>query len=106
MTKLNVTAWLKTAPGIVVSLLVATTMLMAFGGKVLDVFRTPARVDAVEVEVRGHHDTIQTVYRRSVGIDSIHAESHAIQEQLTTIGFILCDLAEIPATECTVGRNP
>ena len=106
MTKRTIVARLKSAPGIVVSLLVAATMLTAFGGKVFAVFRTPARVDAVEIEVRGHHDTLQVVYLRTLTVDSIHIESHAIQGQLRDIGFILCDLSDIPARDCTVARQP
>ena len=104
MTGRQVANWIKW-PSAIVATLTAAMLLGAFGGSILDVFRTPARVDAVEVGVKGHHDTLQVVYQLMAVVDSVHAESHLIQEQLTTIGFILCDLAEIPATECKVG-NP
>ena len=104
MTTRTLTARLKTWPGIILVSLTALVLLAALSGTVLDVFRTPARVQAIEIEVRGHHDTLQVVYRRTETVDSIHRESHAIQRQLRDIGFILCDLSDIPATECTVAR--
>ncbi len=104
MTPRQVAGWLKW-PGAILATLAAMVLLGAFGGSVLDVFRTPARVDAVEVEVRGHHDTLQVVYRRSAAIDSVHAESHEIQRTLRDIGFMLCEANDIPAIECKVG-NP
>ena len=106
MTTRQVAGWFKTVPGIVVVVLTALALVAGLGGSVVDVFRTPARVHAVEVEVRGHHDTLQVVYRRTETVDSIHQESHAIQRQLRDIGFILCDLSDIPARDCKVARQP
>ena len=110
MTTRTLTARLKTWPGIILVSLTALVLLAALSGTVLDVFRTPARVQAIEIEVRGHHDTLQVVYQRVTRADSVlsevHTESHVIQEQLRDIGFILCDLSDIPATECKVARQP
>ena len=100
MTTRQVAGWFKTVPGIVVVVLTALALVAGLGGSVVDVFRTPARVHAVEVEVRGHHDTLQVVFRRSANIDSVHAESHAIQQQLRDIGFMICDMSDISALEC------
>ena len=103
MTRAQVAAWVRSGPGMLVAVLTIIAILAAVSGDVLDMFRTPARVDAVEVEVRGHHDTLGVVFERTITVDSLHNESHAIQEQLRDIGYIICDLAEIPATECKVG---
>ena len=106
MTTGTLTARLKTWPGIILASLAVLALLATLSGTVLGVFRTPARVEAIEVEVRGHHDTLQVVYQRTLTIDSIHRESHVIQSQLRDIGFILCDLSDIPATDCKVARQP
>ena len=106
MTTRTLTARLKTWPGIILASLTVLVLLAALSGTVLDVFRTPARVQAIEIEVRGHHDTLQVVYQRTETVDLIYQESHAIQRQLRDIGFILCDLSDIPATECKVARQP
>ena len=98
-------SWLRTVPGILVSALVAITILAAFGGRVFDVFRTPARVEAIEIEVRGHHDTLQIVFKRVETVDSIHAESHEIQRSLRDIGFMLCEISSIPTRECMRDMN-
>ncbi len=104
-TKRILFSWLRTAPGVIVATLVVITMLTAFGGKVRDVFRTPARVDLIEVEVRGHHDTLQVVYQRVEAVDSIHVESHIIQRSLRDIGIMLCEISNIPMRECMKDMN-
>ena len=106
MTTRTLTARLKTWPGIILVSLTALVLLAALSGTVLDVFRTPARVQAIEIEVRGHHDTLQVVYRRTETVGLIHEQFRAIQNELREIRFILGCLADIAEVECAVGGNP
>ena len=106
MTTRQMAGWFKTVPGIVVVALTALALVAGLGGSVVDVFRTPARVHAVEVEVRGHHDTLQVVYRRTETVGLIHEQFRAIQNELREIRFILGCLADIAEVECAVGGNP
>ena len=107
MTTGTLTARLKTWPGIILASLAVLALLATLSGTVLGVFRTPARVEAIEVEVRGHHDTLQVVYQRTETMDLIHEQFRVIQNELRDIRFILGCLADIAEVECTVGGgNP
>lgn len=88
-------------PGIVIATLAALAALGATTGKALAVFGPVAEN---RIEIRGHHDTLSVMLGE---FEEMHNEVHlfienqqVMQKTMIGFGFILCDLAEIKATDC------